>query len=178
MNMPRIPAALQAIFMASNQGQEVHEAPKEADKVYGSSTADRRPNTRIPLSLQNVFVQSNQGFEVHEPPADKSANKVYRRIWRRQRAEVSPWACLPANYHEVRVFFAPPKTYLFAPFPWTMNLAHTTLLFLPHDDRLRLRISLTICWKTVVICLFSTKPRPRLTTQSQPNIKCPVTELA
>lgn len=32
----RIPASLQAIFMASNQGQEVHEAPKDnsAYRVY------------------------------------------------------------------------------------------------------------------------------------------------
>ena len=57
----RIPAALQAVFMASNSGLEVDEAPKEADKVYGD-TPDKSPNTRIPIALQQVFTQSNQGF--------------------------------------------------------------------------------------------------------------------
>ena len=97
--MSRIPAALQAIFMASNQGQEVHEAPKEADKVY---TPDGKPNPRIPFSLQAIFMASNQGQEVHEPPADRTAIKVYRRVWRKSRPQPSPWACLPANYTEVR----------------------------------------------------------------------------
>jgi len=93
----RIPAALQAIFMASNRGEEVHEAPKEADKVYAAPGG--KPNARIPFSLQAVFMASNQGQEVHVPPADRTAVKVYRRIWRpRQRTQVSPWACLPPSY--------------------------------------------------------------------------------
>ena len=98
----RIPAALQAIFMASNRGEEVHEAPKEADKVF-NHTPEGKLNTRIPFSLQAVFMASNQGQEVHVPPADRSAVKVYRRIWRpRQRNQVSPWACLPPSFTDVR----------------------------------------------------------------------------
>lgn len=98
----RIPAALQAIFMASNRGEEVHDAPKEADRVY--TAPQGKPNARIPSSLQAIFMASNQGQEVHEPPADRSAVRVYRRIWRpRQRAQVSPWACLPSSYTDVSV---------------------------------------------------------------------------
>ena len=33
----RIPLALQKIFMASNQGEEVHDAPQEASRVYRRS---------------------------------------------------------------------------------------------------------------------------------------------
>ena len=114
----RIPASLQAIFMASNRGEEVYEAPKDAFKVF--NTRNGEPNTRIPLSLQAVFVASNQGQEVHEPPSDRSAMRVYRRVWRRQRNEVSPWACLPRQYTQVsRRYlysfpFFPIQPYLFA----------------------------------------------------------------
>lgn len=101
----RIPAALQAIFMASNRGEDVYVPPKEADKVYGTETPGQQaPNSRIPFSLQKVFMASNQGKEVHVPPADRSAVKVYRRIWRRpQRTEMSSafGSCLPTSYTHV-----------------------------------------------------------------------------
>ena len=40
----RIPASLQAIFMASNQGQEVYTPPADnsAFKVYGLSSKDKK----------------------------------------------------------------------------------------------------------------------------------------
>lgn len=50
---PRIPASLQAVFLASNRGHTVHEAPAEANKVFKrqsqtNSQAPRRPNWRRP----------------------------------------------------------------------------------------------------------------------------------
>ena len=48
---------------------------------------------------------TNQGVDVHEPPSDRSAIRVYQRVWRRRRGPaLSPWACLPATYTEVRSF--------------------------------------------------------------------------
>jgi hypothetical protein len=102
----RIPAALQAIFMASNQGEEVHVPPPEADRVYTQSTGlhhDATAAARIPLALQAIFLAAQSGKTVDALPADRSASKTFIRRWRWQgQTDFSFAGDLPESYRNVR----------------------------------------------------------------------------
>lgn len=93
--------------MASNQGEEVHVPPPEADRVYTQSTGLHHrlgaAAARIPLALQAIFLAAQSGKTVDVPPADRSASKTFIRRWRWQgQTDFSFAGCLPESYRNVR----------------------------------------------------------------------------
>jgi len=94
----RIPHSLQAVFLAANQGKDVHEPPTDgtANKVFVASSKDRRAPRWSRLARGVVAAKKNNSQRQQQsPPSSERRGGRFRWFSRPKRGQPEPQAKQP-----------------------------------------------------------------------------------